>query len=85
VKSLIQFTLGLVLLGLTVRPVSAAFTSLNVFGDSLSSTTSNSASGTLATNYFGKRYSNGRVWVEVLAQQQGLPYVASNNISYFGN
>lgn len=84
-KSLIQFTLGLALLGLAIRPVSAAFTSFKVFGDSLSSTTSNSVSYPLSTNYYGKRYSNGRVWVEVLAQQQGLPDIASNNFSYFGN
>jgi len=82
VKSLIQFTLGLALLGLAIRPVSAAFTSLNVFGDGLSCTETNPGAGPY---YYGKRYSNGRVWVEVLAQQQGLPYIASNNLSYFGN
>jgi outer membrane lipase/esterase len=35
--------------------------------------------------YYGKRYSNGRVWVEVLAQRQGLTYNPNQNWSYFGN
>ncbi len=60
----------------------AAFTSLYVYGDSLSCTTTNPGAGSL---YYGNRYSNGRVWVEVLAQQQGLTLFSSNNISYFGN
>ena len=49
-----------------------------IFGDGLS-TTNDNASG--LTYYYGKRYSNGRVWVEVLAQRQGV--VISTNLSYF--
>jgi hypothetical protein len=45
------------------------------------------------TSFYGNRYSNGRVWVEVLAQQQGMGLIPSpmsttystNNLSYFGN
>jgi phospholipase/lecithinase/hemolysin len=72
----------MLLFGLAVCPAKAAFTSLYVFGDGLSTTTDNQDIGPL---YYGQRYSNGRVWVEVLAQRQGLAYNASNNISYFGN
>lgn len=71
------------LLGFSVRPVSAAFTSFYVFGDSLSCTATNPGAGSL---YYGKRYSNGRVWVELLAQMQGLAFNPSNNPhAYFGN
>src|SRR5579859_4110818 len=56
----------------------AAYTSLYVFGDALSTTTDNSANNQY---YYGKRYSNGRVWVEVLAQRQGIGI--GNNWSYF--
>jgi phospholipase/lecithinase/hemolysin len=66
-------------------PAQAGFTSLRVFGDSISSTTGNNTTYPNSTNYYEKRYSNGRVWVEVLAQQQGLPYANSNNTSFFGN
>jgi thermolabile hemolysin len=60
-----------------------AYTSFHVFGDSLSCTASNTSP---ASYYYNKRYSNGRVWVEVLAQQQGLLFNPSNNgDSYFGN
>ena len=53
-----------------------------VFGDSISTTTNNV---TGSTNYFGERYCNGPVWVEILAQRQGIPFYGSNNISFFGN
>lgn len=33
--------------------------------------------------YYGLRWSNGRVWAEVLAQRQGLSLANSNNYSYF--
>ncbi len=45
----------------------AGFSSIYIFGDSTSTTTSNTA-----PNYYGKRNSNGRCWVEVLAERQGL-------------
>jgi len=70
-------------MGLAACSAPAAFTSLHVFGDGLSCTATNPGAGPY---YYGKRYSNGRVWVEVLAQQQGLVFNAASNIhSYFGN
>jgi len=65
--------------GPALLPAQTAFTSFYVFGDGVSSTTNNTEAG-----YYGNRYSNGRVWVEVLAQRQGLPIGDSNNCSYFG-
>jgi phospholipase/lecithinase/hemolysin len=80
-KTLLRFSIGILLLGLIAIPAQA-FTSLYVFGDALSTTTNNTSTG-LAQFYYGKRYSNGRVWVEVLAQRQGIPI--ANNWSYFDN
>ena len=60
----------------------ATYSSLHIFGDSLSTTTNNTSAG---TNYLGARFSNGHVWVEVLADRQGLDYNSNYNISYFGN
>jgi phospholipase/lecithinase/hemolysin len=68
------------LFGLAVLPARAAFKSLYVFGDALSTTTNNTSG---LPYYYGQRYSNGRVWVEVLAQRQGLTYNATNNNSYY--
>lgn len=82
-KNQIKLTLFIVLLGLAATSARAAFTSFHVFGDGLSCTATNPGAGPY---YYGKRYSNGRVWVEVLAQQQGLVFNAASNIhSFFGN
>lgn len=35
--------------------------------------------------YYGKRFSNGRVWVEVLAQRQGLVLETNKDWSFFGH
>ena len=73
---------GILLFGSAVFPAQAAFTNLYVFADSISSTTNN----TLGLSfYYGQRFSNGRVWVEVLAQRQGITYNSNQNWSYFGN
>ncbi len=64
------------------QPAHASFTSLHVFGDGVCTTTDNAFGPPL---YHGNRYSNGRVWVEVLAQWQGLAYVPSANLSYYGH
>ncbi len=74
----LKFVIGLWILTLVVLPASASFSSLYIFGDALSST----ADGT-DSRYYDGRDSNGRVWVEVFAQRQGLAYDASKNISYF--
>jgi phospholipase/lecithinase/hemolysin len=79
-KNSIQRAVLLLLFGTAVLPTQAAFKSLYVFGDSLSSTTDNSSG---SPYYYGQRDSNGRVWVEVLAQRQGLVYDATKNNSYW--
>lgn len=80
-KSLRHFTVCFWLLViLAINQTHAAFTSLYIFGDGASTTTANTAPG-----YYGQRYCNGRVWVEVLAQWQNLTYQASNNLSYYGH
>jgi phospholipase/lecithinase/hemolysin len=73
---------GVLLLGPAVFPAQAAFTNLYVFGDGISTTTNNTSG---LPYYYGLRYSNGRVWVEVLAQRQGLTYDPNKNWSYFYN
>jgi phospholipase/lecithinase/hemolysin len=80
VKSLVRFTILSLLFGSSVLPAPAAFTSLYVFGDGVSTTTSSPG----GSAYYGKRYCNGRVWVEVLTQWQGLIYESNKNQSYFG-
>jgi phospholipase/lecithinase/hemolysin len=70
---------GVLLFGPVVFPAQAAFTSLYIFGDTVSTTTD----GPGDASYYLKSYSNGRVWVEVLAQQQGLTYYSNKNLSYF--
>jgi phospholipase/lecithinase/hemolysin len=67
------------LLGMTLLQAQAGYSSLYIFGDGLSTTTNNPSS--LTQSYYGKRRCNGRVWVEVLAQRQGIGI--SNNWSYF--
>lgn len=56
-----------------------------VFGDTLSATAdtnpNNGSPGPPA--YYGYRWSNGRVWVEVLAQRQGAAFPYNNNNSYW--
>jgi phospholipase/lecithinase/hemolysin len=79
VKKLILFTLAALLFEAILNPARAAFTSLYVFGDGLSTTTNNPS--LLTQSYYGKRRSNGRVWCEVLAQRQGIGI--TNNWSYF--
>ena len=72
----------------------AAFSSIYIFGDSVSCTASNAVTGFSTNLYYGKRFSNGRTWVEVLAQRQGLGAnsltnaawnFSSNNFSFYGH
>jgi phospholipase/lecithinase/hemolysin len=81
VKALIRFTWFLFLFGLIVFPAQASFSSLYIFGDGVSTTTTNPSAAFLP--YYGLRKSNGRVWVELLAQQLNLPnnFWYSNNIA----
>jgi phospholipase/lecithinase/hemolysin len=82
VQKAVQLMVGLLLFWSAVIPAQAAFTSFYVFGDGLSTASNNSPVGPY---FYGDRWSNGRVWVEVLAQRQGLAFNPSNNISFFGN
>jgi len=90
-KSLLRLLAIALLTGPVVLPARAAFSSICVFGDGVSTTTNNPSAGTY---YHGLRRSNGRVWVEVLAQRQALPNntvtnvnwsYSTNNWSYFGH
>jgi len=60
----------------------AGFSSMYVFGDGACTTTNNPFAG---PDYYGLRRSNGRVWVEVLAQWQGIQFDSSKNWSYWGH
>ena len=88
-KNLIQL-LGALGLATAVCQAQPAFTSLYIFGDGISTTTNNPSAGQY---YYGLRRSNGRVWVEVLAQRLGLGANSitnvnwsnsTNNCSFFG-
>jgi phospholipase/lecithinase/hemolysin len=81
-KNLVQLTLGILLFGLVVHPARADFSSLYVFGDALSATSDNPPPAP-AQFYYQNHDCNGRVWVEVLAQRQGLTLDATKNDSYF--
>ncbi|MEK7781059.1 MAG: SGNH/GDSL hydrolase family protein [Verrucomicrobiota bacterium] len=76
----LRLVLGLLIYSGAVFPA-AAFTSLHIFGDAASTTTNGPGGAT----YYGRSYSNGRVWVELLAQRQGLNYVSNQNWSFFGH
>lgn len=83
----------ILLLGCFTISARATFSSIYIFGDSVSATATN-APGSTAGSYYGERYINGRSWVEVLAQRQGLGAssvtstnwdYSSNNISFYGD
>ena len=68
----------------------ASFSSMYVFGDSLSATSGGGLqypppAGTSADNYYDGRFSNGKVWVEYLAEQLGIPFDPNHNFSNFGD
>ena len=77
-KCLFRLAGGILLIGTAILPAQAAYNGLYIFGDGLSTTNDNTSG---LSYYYGQRYSNGRVWVEVLAQRQGL--IISNNLSSF--
>lgn len=81
------FQLAICGLFLVLCPIAsgAAYTSLYAFGDGVCTTTSNIVAYPLSTNYYGRRSSNGRVWIEVLAERQGLTYDPNKNWSFFGH
>lgn len=82
-KSLGRLLAVVLLTGPVVFTVQAAFSSFYIFGDGACSTTTTSNQPT--AYYYGNRYCNGRVWVEVLAQRQGVTFDSAKNNSYFGH
>jgi hypothetical protein len=67
----------------------AGFSSIYGFGDGVCTTTANLTPASLyyseTTTSPRRRYCNGRVWIEVLAQWQGLPYNYAQNQSFYGH
>jgi hypothetical protein len=82
-----RIVVGLIFLMTGPRWVQAApFTSIHVFGDGVCTTNGNSSTGLPYHETGGsQRFCNGRVWIEVLATWQGLPYIEAHNNSYFGH
>ncbi len=92
-KRLIQFTAIVLFFGGQVFSAQAGFSSIYIWGDSISTTTNN-VNPLSDPQFYGQRNCNGRTWVEVLAQRQGLGANSitnpiwnynSNNFSYFGH
>ena len=79
VQKAVQLMVGFLLFGSAIFPAQAAFTSLYIFGDGVSTTTNNPLAGQY---YYGLRRSNGRVWVEVLAQRLGLGANSITNVNW---
>lgn len=79
VQSLARLLVIVWLSGLAVLPGQAAFSSLYAFGDGVCTTTDNIYGG---ASYYPYTYSNGWVWIQVLAQRLGLTYEAAKNDSY---
>jgi hypothetical protein len=82
VKSLVQLIVFVLLSGPAVLPTQAVFSSLYAFGDGVCTTTDNVD---WDPSYYPMTYSNGRIWIQVLAQRQGLAYDGNKNLSYFGH
>ena len=73
----------LLCLGLSGPQALAGFSSIYVFGDGVSNTNVQPEGG--GADYYGTRYCNGRVFVEVLAGWQGVTFDPAKNLSYFGH
>ncbi len=80
-KSLGCLIVAVLLFRSFVFPARAEFTSLYAFGDGVCTTTN----GPGGDSYYGNRKTNGRIWIEVLAQWQGLTYDSNKNFSYYGH
>lgn len=82
-RRIIQFSLGVaILLLVSLAPKTfASFSSIYGFGDGISTTTT----PTTPSLYYGNRFCNGLVWVEVLAKWQGITYDSNKNMSFFGH
>jgi hypothetical protein len=78
VRSLVRLILFVLFSGSAILPARGAFSSLYAFGDGVCSSTDNADT----SHYYPNTYSNGRIWLQVLAQRQGLAYDANKNKSY---
>jgi phospholipase/lecithinase/hemolysin len=81
VNGLARLLVLVLLSGPVVLPASGAFSTIYVFGDGVSTTTNNPYGGP-GSHYYGYRHANGRVWVEVLAQRQGLESTSTTNVNW---
>jgi len=75
---------GVLLFILAALPATASFTSLYCFGDGVCTTTHPHQPANQPLYHEG-RFCNGRVWVELLTNWQGLPYDPAKNDSDFGH
>jgi GDSL-like Lipase/Acylhydrolase len=83
IQHLLRHTrLALGLWVLTGPNLLAGFSSVYVFGDGVCNTTVTPSGD---DPYYGTRYCNGKVWVEVLAGWQGETLTGANNVSFFGH
>jgi phospholipase/lecithinase/hemolysin len=80
-QSLRVWTVMCLLFQSAVFSKAAAFSALYAFGDGVCTTTGNNSG---LSYYYPNSYCNGRIWIQVLAQRQGLAYIASNNDSFYG-
>lgn len=71
--------LVLFLVSMVTAVAEPTFTSLHVFGDSASSTTNGPANA----YYYNRHWSNGRMWVEVLATWRAMPFNITNDNQSF--
>ena len=81
--------LALIAVRLLTLQAWAGFSSVFVFGDSLSAISGGGTQyppppGTSVDNYWNGRFSNGRAWVEYLADLQGITLNTNNDFSWFG-
>lgn len=81
----ISLLLALMLAFVSIPQASAGFSSIYVFGDGVCTTTGNGIPPTPVSGYYGNRFCNGKVWVEVLSDWQGVTYSSSKNVSDFGH
>src|ERR1700760_4195324 len=71
-------------------PARPGYSSLCIFGDSLSAISGGGVQyppppGYGAANYWNGRFSNGEVWAEYFAAQQGIPFDTNQDFSNFGD
>jgi phospholipase/lecithinase/hemolysin len=90
IRSSLSLLLALTAVRLLTLQTGAAFSSMYVFGDSLSAVSGGGTQyppppGTSVDNYWNGRFSNGRVWVEYLAGLQGISLNTNNDFACFGD